>query len=275
MRKGHLTEWTVRRLLAPDYEEEPEPAVVRHLAICPCCFAVALHIVEMTRYGGVSLWFPTLEEELAASRREAVALWEELRRWPRRSRLDLVRHARRFRSWGLCELLCAESLGAAAVDAAAGDAAAGDAAAAVECGELAVALAGALREWEPADWHCLHALRAFAWAHLGNAWRAAGELRAADEAFGEADRWWESGAGAAGSELGYLGRMARFRASLRRAQGRFDEALSLLDTAVAACEASKVGNLLISRACCLEALGNLEGALATVEAAARTGLAEG
>jgi tetratricopeptide (TPR) repeat protein len=264
MEPVHLTERMLRGALRPEAEEELKLRVVLHLGACPCCFAVVRHLSELSGFGGMDLWFSTPAEEVGRLRQEAAPRWEELREWPLRHQHALVRLTRHFRHWGLCELLCSESVRLAASDPQA----------ALERAEVAVSLAMAVAEWEPVEWGYVHALRAFAWAHAGNAQRVLGDLRSAERAFREADRWWEP-AVREGAELGYAARLGGLKASLRRTQGKLEEAAALLDRAIPAAEPREAVTLLINRASCLDALGDLDGGLATLAAAAASEAASG
>jgi tetratricopeptide (TPR) repeat protein len=151
---------------------------------------------------------------------------------------------------GLAELLCAESLAAAAE-------APGKA---VELAELAVLLSSLLGPWEPAEEIWLFELRAYSFAHLGNARRVIGELRSAEEAFRASDRLWAA-AESMGDILDYEAKILALKASLRRTQGRFSEGLDLLDQALGASGGEKLrGEILASRAFTLGEGGDLVGA---------------
>jgi tetratricopeptide (TPR) repeat protein len=163
---------------------------------------------------------------LADSRIKAPQLWAELRPYRFEDQCHLIRIHHRFVTWGVCELLCEESLRLTVVDAGR----------AVEMAELAVLISDQLREERS---NCaprlrgLYQLRAYAWAHDGNARRVLGDLRSAEESFSIADSWWEAGAAGAGDILGYEAAVVDLKASLRIAQRRFAEAFSLLDRLVA------------------------------------------
>jgi tetratricopeptide (TPR) repeat protein len=111
-------------------------------------------------------------------------------------------------------------------------------------------------------------VQGFAWAHLGNARRVRGDLPTADQAFQKARKLWESGS----DPLNLLERtrMLDLEASFRRDQGRFKEALKLLDQAL---EAEGVGedrrkHVLIKKATVLEALGQFGRAIEVLSEAA-------
>jgi len=102
-----------------------------------------------------------------------------------------------------------------------------------ELAELAVLIADSLEEGSPFEAGWIYQLRAFAWAHLGNARRVSGDVRGADDAFSMSDPWWEAGDEAIGDALGYGPDILALKATLRRDQRRFPEALRLLDRSLA------------------------------------------
>ncbi|MFY9826984.1 MAG: hypothetical protein WAM82_36870 [Thermoanaerobaculia bacterium] len=164
-----------------------------------------------------------------------------------------MQSAKRFRSWGLCELLCSESIRLAPSDVAMS----------LQVAELAVLISSRLKEHQPAEELWLFQLRALAWAHLGNALRVQGELRSAEDAFARSDEWWETAA-SMGDVLGYEVRILDLTASLRRSQRRLPAALALLDHAIELSQdgdKAQLGRLLVNKAKTYEEMGNLERAL--------------
>jgi tetratricopeptide (TPR) repeat protein/DNA-binding XRE family transcriptional regulator len=200
---------------------------------------------ELTR----SFQAPRIEQ----ARREAGELWAALKARPARERRALVESAGEYRSWALCERLCAESERAAAADARR----------AVELAELAVRVAGRV----PGEESWRSRLQGYAWAHLGNARRVASDLPGAEEAFAKACPLWE--AGAAG-DPGLLpeGQVLDLEASLRRGQRRLGEALSLHDRALAVTQPANQGFILLNKAFTLEQMGRFEPAIEALERAA-------
>jgi tetratricopeptide (TPR) repeat protein len=219
----------------------------------------ALRSLPRARAPHLLRYFPlplSAEAYLAQSRAEAAGLQEELLQSPPDRRRRLARDAPRFHSWGLCELLCEESRRTAA----------GDALRAIELAELAILISSLLGEVGPVEIAWLGELRAYSWAHLGNARRVLGELRQADEAFRRAGLFWESGGADA---LGYGARILGFLASLRRDQRRLPEALALLDRALAAPSGRELsGLILVNQAWVCEELGDVERAIALLREAA-------
>jgi tetratricopeptide (TPR) repeat protein len=194
------------------------------------------------------------EASILEARRQAAALLARLRAYGTGERRALVREAAEFQSWALCELVCAESERAAAHDAHA----------AVELGELAVEIALVAPEEE--RWR--RRLEGYARVFAASAVRVAGTPAAASEDFERALKVWESGAPADPYPLDGS-RLLDLEASLRRDQRRVDEALELLDRALAIhANGPAAGRLLLMRAQALEVLGDYEGAVATLRRAA-------
>jgi tetratricopeptide (TPR) repeat protein len=160
-----------------------------------------------------------LSNALAGSGTQAPELWAELKPYRFEDRYHLIRAHRRFVTWGLCELFCQESARLTTIDPEG----------AVEAAELAVLVSDLLKEEQAGRSSRLYQLRGYAWAHDGNARRVLGDLRGADESFSISDAWWEAGQAGVGDVLGYEPVLLDHKASLRIAQRRFPEALSLLD----------------------------------------------
>jgi tetratricopeptide (TPR) repeat protein len=219
----HLNGASLERLLAQDRTEDENRSLLHLIAVCPECRKAGGYLLDLHRTGALPPLFGPLDVSLARSRAEAPRLWKILARHPHERRLALTRATRRFASWGLCELLCKESR-KAAVD---------EPARSAELAELAVLVADSLEDGSPFETSWIYQLRAFSWAHLGNARRVCGDLRGADEAFSMSDPWWEAGDEATGDALGYGPDILALKAPLRSDQRRFPEALTLLDRALA------------------------------------------
>jgi transcriptional regulator with XRE-family HTH domain len=180
-------------------------------------------------------------------------LVRKLNHYAAKNRPTLVRDAAEFQSWALSEHYCLQSTELCFEDLKA----------AIEAAELAVAIAEAL----PGKGPWTSKVRWNAWAHLGNARRVAGELRAAEEAFLTSDRCWQIGRRDP-TRLLEQSRVLAMKASLRLTQRRLPEALDLLEEALAA-DKRKVmrGTLLISKSRAVEELGDLDQAIDLLHAA--------
>jgi transcriptional regulator with XRE-family HTH domain len=187
------------------------------------------------------------------ARAEAATSWETLRELPPRRRRLAVETERRYWSWALAERLCEESVRAAAHRASE----------AVELSRLGLRAAELAPETEP--WRSR--LLGWVWAFVANARRVQGDLPGAEEGFQRSDRLLEAG-GAAGPALLDGTRPLDLKATLRRYQGRFDEALVLLEKALKANNSPEArGRILIYKANTLKLIGNLQQALIELQKA--------
>ncbi|MFL6261771.1 MAG: helix-turn-helix domain-containing protein [Thermoanaerobaculia bacterium] len=191
----------------------------------------------------------SFEARILAARDEARLLWLKMRRLSPSQRRDLVEKDLKFRSWGLCELICKESIKAAADNADR----------ARDLAELALRIA----DLAPGAASWRQRLQGYAWAHVGNARRVGGDLPGAEKAFGRAGKLWEMGEE---GDPGILdeAQMLSLEASLRIDQCRLAEATVLLDRALASAPSTLRPNLLIAKARALEWAGAYENALATL-----------
>ena len=186
-------------------------------------------------------------------RRVAGEHWERLRLLSPRERRALVESERELQSWALCERLCAESEKAAADEASR----------ALELADLALQVS----QLVPGGEKVRSQIQGYAWAFVGNARRVAGNLSEADQAFVESERLWQFGA-PSGPGLLDEARLLDLKASLRRHQGRFADALTLLDQALAATtDQIGIGRILLKRAFTQEQMEDIEGAITTLERA--------
>jgi transcriptional regulator with XRE-family HTH domain len=180
-------------------------------------------------------------------RNQAGELWQTLQELSPRERLRAVETERKYRNWALAERLCAESERAAAHRADR----------AMELAGLALRIAELAHGSEP--W-CSR-LQGYIWAFVGNARRVQGDLPGAEEAFLRSDRLWEAGAAA---DPGLLDgtRLLDLKASLRRYQGHFEEALGLLDEALKANRSKEASwRIRIKKANTLELMDEYERAV--------------
>jgi tetratricopeptide (TPR) repeat protein len=153
----------------------------------------------------------------APPRTSALDLWNELQPYRFEDRLHLVRLHRRFITREVCELLCKESARLTTVEPER----------AIEAAELAVVVAELMKGSGDCREH--YQLRAYAWAHDGNARRVRGDLRNAEESFIIACDWWQAGAAGVGDLFAYEPAILEHKASLQIAQRRFPEAFETLD----------------------------------------------
>jgi transcriptional regulator with XRE-family HTH domain len=195
----------------------------------------------------------SVEMRAVVDRQAAQSVWQRLLRRTPKERRSLLRKSREYRNWAVSELACQESLKAAPHSAER----------AVEYAELAVEIA----RLAPGEDLFRRRLQGYAEAHLGNAYRAHGHPRAADEAFARARPLWKAGAP---GDPGLLNeaRVLGLESSLRIDQRRLAEALDLLDQALAVDRNGVTKYLLINRGRALEQLGDYDGAIATLRQAA-------
>jgi tetratricopeptide (TPR) repeat protein len=189
----------------------------------------------------------------AQARREAGELWESLSGLSPKQRRAAVETEPRYRTWAVAERLCMESERAAAHRA--------DRAS--ELAKLALRVAELAPGSEP--WRAR--LQGYAWAFMANARRVLGDLPGAEEAFAHSDRLWEAGAS---TDPGVLdgSRPLDLKASLGRQQGRYDEALDLLDQALSlSSQGEAKARILIKKAATLTRRGDTEQAIETLRQA--------
>jgi tetratricopeptide (TPR) repeat protein len=260
----HLAPELVARLLSGGIEhEELARDVLPHLlALCPCCQATRDRLEDLQRDVGHWDYGVALAEGP-----QAPTLWRRLEPLAHAERLAAVDSDPAFHSWGLCRLLLAPAsrlTGAEPPETAARLAA------------LAVAVAGHLGDAYHPSW--VRDLRALAFARLGDARRAMGELTSAGHAFESARSLSQAGTGDPALEAELL----TLEALLRRDQRRLVEASQLLDRAYAidtgavrhrgdsvAADPQRAARILAHRAWCLHHLGQPGPAAALLAEAER------
>lgn len=146
---------------------------------------------------------------------EAVGLFSGLMEHPAGRRCWILRNHRRFQTWGLFELLLKRSREQSFQDA-------------VLAEEMALLALEIPDRLESMDNERLEDLRARAFACVGNARRVQADLRGAEEAFSVAFSHLSRGT----HEPMERAVLFDLKASLRRAQGRFPEALKLLQRSI-------------------------------------------
>jgi tetratricopeptide (TPR) repeat protein len=188
--------------------------------------------------------------DLPASRQWADKLWGRLAELPAAVRLEVVRGVAGYQSWALCERVCDQSEQEASRQ--------------VERAASLARLAQEIAERVPGSEDWRRRLRGYAAAHAANVLRVAGKLTAADATLEAAKRLWQAGADPAA--ILDPGRLLDLEASLRRAQRRFEEALALLDTAIAL--GRSPARALIKKGFTLEVMGEYGRAVETLLLAA-------
>jgi tetratricopeptide (TPR) repeat protein len=187
------------------------------------------------------------QAKASRARRQAASLWKTLEDLPPRRRRSAVETERRYWTWALAERLCEESVRAAAHRADG----------AMELARLALRVAELAPGSEP--WRSR--LLGWVWAFVANARRVHGDLPGAEEGFVRSDRLLEAGV-AADPDLLDGTRPLDLKASLRRQQDRFTEALGLLEEALDTNSSNENrGRILINKANTLTRMGELDGAL--------------
>jgi tetratricopeptide (TPR) repeat protein len=202
---GELAHEQVVRELAPHF-----------LGSCPVCRELRQEIDRLLAESGH--W----DEAVAVvETREAPELLGLLGAGPHAERMRRADEVEELHTWGVCQLLLKKVR----------EQVFSDPVQAVETAHLAVRLAGHLGSAYHPDW--VLELRARAFAHLGNARRVHGELKAADDALLFADEC----LAASGLQNPLVeAEVMSFKASLRLDQGRLVEALNLVDRALPLCE---------------------------------------
>ncbi len=194
----------------------------------------------------------TLEGEGIAARERAEVLWGRLTRRSPADRRAFVEESARFRTWALCEKAAAESVEAAA--ASPKDA--------LELAHLAVRIAELCPGLETWRWR----LQGYALAHVANALRVMGDLRAAVTTLAKAEKLWTAGAP---GDPGLLEEawLPWIEAALYRARRRFPDALRKLDEALSLDRSTLAGKILLTKAIVQEVMDDLTASTATLRTA--------
>lgn len=254
----HLTKEILAQYFSTTQSDEVARILLHLLAVCPECRKAGSAILAAYKAGAIGVQFSSVDVALFESRMEAEELWEVLRPLSYAAALRRIRRERELVTWGLAELLAKESQRAGASDAAR----------AVDLATLSVEVATRVSEWEPCEEEWVFELRAFAYAHLVNAYRISCRIREAEKAERKADEWWAKGH-SMGDILGYEAEIVSIKAALRKDQGRFEEALTLLEKAEGIYLAGDpesqdlhlAGRTLVLKAKTFDNMGDLEKAL--------------
>ncbi len=191
-----------------------------------------------------------LPADLDAHRFRAGKQIERLRKVPAAIRSEVVESCPEFHNWALCEKACEESIRQAARNVEE----------ALSWAQLAQEIAGLVEG--PQGWR--DRLLAYAAAHVANALRVAGELKAAELVLQDTLSRWAGGTDP--DRVLDPGSLLVLEAALRRVQQRYEEALSLLEQAVAV--SRNPGRVLISKGFVLEVIGEYEEAINVLRLAA-------
>jgi transcriptional regulator with XRE-family HTH domain len=210
-------------------------------------FAVAQEVASIVLASLGERGARRIATDLTESRAQAPALWARLASYPPAGQDAVVREAPEFQTLGLCELLCEESIKAA-----------GDSAGrAVQLAELAVLVAQLI----DAGAGLRDRVEGYARVHLANSFRVAGDLARAAEELARALALWAAG-DADDPGLLNAARVLQIEASLRSAQHRPEDAVELLDRALAIDRWGETPSLLIGKAKAVEDLGRFADAIA-------------
>jgi tetratricopeptide (TPR) repeat protein len=195
-----------------EHDEMLRLVIPHFLAHCPVCRERHEEILKIQKE--VGHW----DAEIAFTEGlRAPELWARLADRPYAEQLREVEEDEELHAWGLCRLLLEKSREATFSDPARG----------VDLANLALRVVRHLGEAYDPNW--VMDLRGRCFAYLGNARRVLGELRSAEDAFVKADACLlrsTSGNPEVWAEVLDL------KSSLRRAQRRLGEALSLADEAL-------------------------------------------
>lgn len=169
------------RLVRSALEGTPDEDAATEVSAIARSVSDAVHAVVAEALAGLTLLSePEREPAVESARVRAEEQWRRLSRHPARDQRLLVEEARELQTWAFAERLCAESAAAAA----------GDPGRAVELAELALRVA----ELVPGGEGWRSRLRGYAWAHVGLARGAAGDLPGAADALSRARTLWAAGA---------------------------------------------------------------------------------
>lgn len=189
------------------------------------------------------------EIEVEEAKKEAEHFWQELATRPQTERLLRVETCDEFLTPAFIARLCDESVNAAAKRASDS----------VELADLALKVAERAPGTEAQRVGRLNQ----AWAFVGNSRRVSNALRESDLAFTSSREFRLPGEGEE-PEFFDPARPLDLEASLRRDQGRFAEALILLEQALQECWPSARSRVLLLQAACFEQEGQPERALAAL-----------
>lgn len=243
MSEWHPDRETLERFLDDELPEELSRTLQRHLFTCSGCERSLIEILPAAGSGCTpadgdahdihdaqyrDLVRQVLREArqegeqrralLAQERQDAGRLWREVRGLDLAARRDLVWEHSRFQTWGFFELLIDKARWTVLEEPRKAE-------------ELLRLALDVTEHLDPTHYGpgSVESARARVWASLGNALRILADFRQAEHAFRQAE---------VHLALGWLdpldeALLLEYKASLRRAQRRFGEALDMLDAAIA------------------------------------------
>jgi tetratricopeptide (TPR) repeat protein len=244
---AHLSLETLAKWLSGTLEhDEMLRLVIPHfLAHCPVCRERHEEIVRIQQE--VGHWDPEIS---VFEGRQAPELWARLAERPYAEQLREVEEDEDLHAWGLCQLLLQKSREATFSDPTRG----------VELANLALRVVRHLSKAYDPNW--VMELRARCFAYLGNARRVLGELRSAEDAFVKAEACLTR---STSGNVEVWAEILDLKSSLRRAQRRLDEALSLADEALSTYrdlgDGHGIGKALLKQAKILEEMDDLSRAI--------------
>ncbi len=216
--------------------------------------AVAARVGNLTaEFARSVLSLLAVEGEAMEARQRGETLWALLRRRPAAGRRLLVSKGMKYRDWGLCVRVAAESLAKAA----------NQPQEALELAELALLIA----ELAPGEDAWRSRLQGYAGGHVANSRRVCNDLPEAKKALARALQLWEAGA-AADPGLLNAAVVPWIEAAVRRDERRFPEALKRIDEALALDPGELKGKILLSKSAILGVLGDSAGMAAALSEAA-------
>ncbi|HEX6901269.1 MAG TPA: hypothetical protein VF789_16210 [Thermoanaerobaculia bacterium] len=251
MRDGHPSLETLAHWLAGELEHEQvrRELAPHFLEACPICRTLRDEIERLLEESGH--WN---ESVAVLESREAPALLGLLGGGSHGERMRRAEEIQELHTWGVCQLLLRQVR----------EQVFSDPARAVEMAQLAVRLSGHLGAAYDPDW--VMDLRARAHAHLGNAHRVLGELKAAEGAFLLAAECLEKG-GTGDPRI--LAEILSLETSLRLDQRRLEEALALVDRVIdlnrETAHRAELGKALLKKGKILQESGDLSGAIEAVQ----------
>lgn len=236
MIEWHPDRETLEHFLDGQLPEEQSRTLQRHVFTCSRCEERLIGILPAPACGGGEDANPDAYRDLfrqvrlearqegeqrrvilARERKEAGRLWREIRGLDLAARRELVWDDSRFQSWGFFELLLDKARWTVLEDPR-------------QAEEMIRLALDVTEHLDPAYYGpgSVDSAKARVWASLGNALRILADFRQAEQAFRQAETHIASGWLDPLDEALLL----EYKASLRRAQRRFDEALDMLDSAI-------------------------------------------